>query len=150
MTAEIIQDVRSSWEYMIDDGPQKMLKFYDRLFDKAPHARSLFPKDLTRQSEKLAYTVGFVVANIDRIDSIRESIEDLGRVHNKLKIKPEYYPLVAETLIEVIQDQMGNRYQPKIGESWKKALTAIAEIMINAPAKRKNRIRKLIGVLLGR
>ena len=150
MTAEVIRDIRSSWEYMVDNGPQKMLVFYDKLFEKAPQARGLFPKDLTRQSEKLAYTVGFVVANIDRIDTIKESIEDLGRVHNKLKIKKEYYPVVAETLVETIQHQMGDKYKPQIGESWMKALTALADMMINAPAKRQNRIRKLIGALSGR
>ncbi len=150
MNAEIIRDIRYSWEYMSENGPQKMLVFYDKLFNKAPEARKLFPKDLSRQSEKLAYTVGFVVANIDRIESIKESIEDLGRIHNKLNIDPAYYVPVTETLVETIKEQMGDKYKPGIGESWMTALTTLSEIMINAPKHKRGSFRSLVDKLLGR
>jgi hemoglobin-like flavoprotein len=141
-----INVIQYSWERILRD-PDAMMKFYDRLFIAAPETRKLFPEDLSKQSEKLAYTIGFVVTNIDRLDSIKQSIEDLGRVHNKLNIKAEYYDIVITALIETIQDVMGQDFMPEIGVAWREALEYVSKLMINAPEKRENGFKKLLSKL---
>ncbi len=147
MTEAMIKDIRSSWEYVADENGENMMVFYDKLFKEAPQARKLFPDDMSKQSEKLAYTVGFVVSNIDRIEEIKGSIEDLGRFHNKLKIDPGYYPVVRDCLIDTIKDKMGEDYKEDIGKSWKVALDFVSDVMINAPEKRENRLKTLLAKL---
>ena len=147
MTESMIQDIKTSWEYVSDEGGANMMVFYDKLFKTAPEARKLFPKDISKQSEKLAYTVGFVVANIDRIGDIKGSVEDLGRIHNKMNIDPGYYPVVRDCLIETIRDKMGADYRQDIGDAWRAALDFLSEVMINAPEKRENRLKTLLGKL---
>ena len=144
MNESDIANIKNSWKYIVDDGLDHMMNFYTKLFVKAPDARIYFNGDMTAQAEKLAYTVSFVVTNIDRLDTIKESVEDLGRMHNKLNIAERYYPLVRDSLIETIQDAMGARYKPEIGASWFTALNTLAEMMLNAPEKKSNKFKSLL------
>lgn len=149
MDSKHIDRINYSWD-IVAEHPGAMLSFYDKLFEVAPQVKHYFPNDLTKQSEKLAYTVGFVVGNLERLNEIEEAIQDLGRFHNRLKIKPEYYVVVKDTLIATIKDIMGARFSEDIRIAWDLALSTVAEIMINAPEKRENRMKKLIGKLFGR
>ncbi|WP_258103252.1 globin domain-containing protein [Marinoscillum sp. MHG1-6] len=149
MNETMIANIRSSWEIMVEDGLENMMMFYDKLFQIAPQVRPMFPEDLSKQSEKLAYTITFVVTNIDRIEEIKGSIEDLGRIHNKLDISADYYPPVKEALIWTIEQKMADKYKAEIGEAWNAALDFLASVMINAPAKRENKLKTLLNKLFG-
>ncbi len=148
MNENQIKLINTSWDTVMQY-PDAMLSFYDRLFEIAPQAKHYFPDDLTKQSEKLAYTIGFVVGNLERLDEIKGAIEDLGRFHNKLKIKPEYYLSVKTALIETIEHVMKDEYKKEMGDAWDVALTTVATIMINAPEKREPRIKKLLSKIFG-
>lgn len=148
MNEQQIELINNSWDIVMQH-PSPMLAFYDRLFEIAPNTKHYFPDDITKQSEKLAYTVGFVVSNLERFDEIKGSIEDLGRFHNKLKIQPEHYMAVKTALIDTIESVMGDKYSKETGDAWDVALTAIATIMINAPEKREPRFKKLLSKIFG-
>jgi nitric oxide dioxygenase len=143
MTTTQINNIQYSWD-QIALVPNAMLSFYDRLFEIAPEVRTMFPEDLTKQSEKLAYTIGFVVSNLHRLPEIKSSIEDLGRKHSKLKVKPEHYTYVKTALLETIERAMKDNYNEDIGNAWDDALTYVATVMINAPEKRENGFKKLL------
>lgn len=113
-----------------------MLRFYDRLFAKYPELKSMFSTDLTRQSEKLAYTIGFIVGNIERLNEIKTSVEHLGRFHNKLAIKEEHYEKVKEVLIETIRQELGNKFTHEIGEAWDEAIDRVSDVMLSAPGRK--------------
>jgi hemoglobin-like flavoprotein len=139
--------IRYSWERILRR-PDGMLGFYERLFEAAPETRRMFGTDITKQSEKLAYTISFVVENLERMDTIRESIEDLGRVHNRLQVKAEHYELVTRVLVETIAETMGEDYSDDIGRAWTTALQAIGKVMMDAPAERKvSPVKKLLSKL---
>jgi hemoglobin-like flavoprotein len=148
MDQQSINLIRGSWEKLSVE-PNKMMEFYDNLFEIAPDTRKLFPDDVSKQSEKLAYTITFLVSNLERIEEIKESIEDLGRIHNKLNIKPEYYGFVVQALLKTMKDTLQEQYNLETEEAWKAALTYVAEVMINAPEKRENRLKRLINKLFG-
>lgn len=146
MNSEQIQLIKESWEILSQDS-QIVVRFYDRLFETTPETRRYFPQDMSKQSEKLAYTLGFVVANLDRFDKITESVEDLGRLHQRLHIKPEYYLAVKDALIWTIARALDAGDSSKTIQAWDLALSTIADIMINAPEKRKPRFFSLVGKL---
>lgn len=149
MTNEQIEKITKSWEIVSTD-PTLVTKFYDRLFVIAPQVKRYFPADLSKQSEKLAYTLGFVVGNLNRLGEIKESIEDLGRTHNRLKIKPEYYAFVKDALLHTIKENLGSKEEPGMIESWDTALGYIASVMVNAPEKRQSRFPKLFSRLFSK
>lgn len=133
----MVTDIRFSWGFMLEDGGSKMMQFYEILFDRVPEARALF-SDIPAQAQKLSKTVGYVVSNIDNIESIKPAIEDLGRIHQRLNIERSYYPHVREALIETVKITMGDEYREHIGQSWRTALNVLSEIMINAPKEKKS------------
>ena len=147
MTSSQIDAITGSWDQVSQD-PDLIPKFYEKLFEIAPQTKSYFPDDMTKQSEKLAYTLGFVVGNLDRLEDIRESVEDLGRSHRKLKIKDEEYAFVKEALLTTIDNSLEGD-STAIIEAWDVAISYIANLMINAPEKRQPRIRPLFKRLFG-
>ena len=138
MTSESINMISKSWDLLSRD-PQLVTRFYNRLFDIAPETRRYFKDDISKQSEKLAHTLNFLVMNLDRLDEIKESIEDLGRHHNKMKIKAEYYVYVKEALLTTIQETLDEQCESGMVEAWDHALSHVASTMINAPKKREKR-----------
>lgn len=148
MTPEIINSITSSWEKISQD-PKLIENFYGKLFEIAPQSKRHFPNDLTKQSEKLAYTLGFVVGNLVRLDEIRDAVEELGRTHRKLKIKDEEYESVKEALLITIDEAIDGDNTLTI-EAWDIALSSIIELMINAPDRRSHRKRTLFQRLFNR
>jgi len=149
MNEEAINLIRNSW-LEVATYPNAILKFYDKLFEISPDSKRFFPEDLSRQSEKLAYTIGFAVENLERLDEIQESIEDLGRMHNELDIAAEYYVHVKDALIFTIKEALADSYHDEIGEAWDVALTHIATVMINAPEKKKEKRKNLLQKLFAK
>ncbi|WP_436516291.1 globin domain-containing protein [Ekhidna sp. To15] len=122
-----------------------MTKFYDHLFDIAPETIHYFPDDISKQSDKLAHTMNFVVSNLTRLEDIKNTIEELGRFHNRLDIEPEHYLKLSTALVRTIKENMGDRYKDEIGEAWNKVLEYLSQVMLNARTKkRKNIIANLI------
>lgn len=128
--------IRYSWERILRK-PDGMLGFYEKLFEAAPETRRMFGTDISKQSEKLAYTISFVVENLERLDEIKGSIEDLGRIHNRLNVQPAHYALVTKVLVDTIADALAEDYSEDIGHAWTAALKHIAEVMLSAPEERK-------------
>ncbi|MEQ8474030.1 MAG: globin domain-containing protein [Marinoscillum sp.] len=148
MTADQVKTITDSW-LIVSSQPNLVKSFYDKLFELAPHTKRFFPEDLSKQSEKLAYTLNFLVLNLDRIGEIKESIEDLGRMHNKMQILPEHYGYVKDALIYTILKNMeaDAEEKAKVSEAWDLALTFVATTMINAPEKREPRFSRLFARL---
>ncbi len=147
MTPIQIEAITSSWEVLSQE--KDLIKnFYKKLFEIAPQTKDYFPDDLTKQSEKLAYTIGFVVGNLDRLEDIKDAVEDLGRIHRKLKIKDEEYGYVKEALLFTINDSIEGDNTVTI-HAWDSALTYISELMINAPETRKITKKSLFKRLFG-
>lgn len=138
-----IKSIDYSWE-ILSLKPNAMMSFYDHLFKIAPETIHYFPDDMTKQSEKLAYTIGFMVGNLDRLEDIKGAIEDVGRFHNKLDIDAYQYENLKIALIETIKENMESSYSLEIEEAWKTLIDYVSDLMINAPSKKKSKLRRLL------
>lgn len=135
--------MKRSWEQVIYY-PESLGFFYDTLFELAPELKSHFPADLKVQREKLSYAIGFIVSNLDRIDQIRDTIEDIGRAHNGMGLKPEAYQHFINALVFTIKNELGEDYKEEIGQAWNRTLSYVISIMVNAPEKNENRFSKFL------
>lgn len=141
--------VRESWKKIADKGVMNTVNFYDSLFENTPSARGFFPEDLSRLSEKFNYTIDFIVTNSDRLEEIKYPIEDLGRIHNKLKIDESYYPKLTEAIIHTLKKSMGEEYRSEMSQAWQNVIEYISAIMLAAPPKKENGFQKLLHKLFG-
>ncbi len=148
MDSNQIQLIMSSWEKVSQD-PMLIHSFYSKLFEIAPQTKSYFPNDVSKQSEKLAYTLGFVVGNLNRLDVIENSIEDLGRTHKRLKIKDEEYDFVKKALLLTLDEALEGDNHDAL-DAWDVALTHISNLMMNAKEEIVERRPSLLKRLFSR
>ena len=143
LTKTQIELIDYSWE-VLSANPNLMMRFYDHLFELAPEAIHFFPDDMAKQSEKLAYTIGFIVGNLDRLEEIKDAIEDVGRFHNKLQIDAYHYENLKKALLMTIEENMGEQYSINVGEAWETVIDFVSETMLNAPGYQKGRLKRLL------
>ncbi len=147
MTSEQIDLITKSWSRVSQD-PNLIQSFYDKLFEIAPSTRHYFPADLTKQSEKLAYTLGFVVGNLDRLENIQDAIQNLGNTHKKLKVKEEEYGFMKEALLITIDNALSGDNTPTI-QAWDEVLTYLSVSMINAENPPENKKKSFLNKIFG-
>jgi len=129
MTSDQRRLVRQSFEALRDQAGPVSLLFYGKLFEIDPSARRLFHNDLAVQGRKLVETLDTVVESLDRFESIRPRLGDLGREHAGYGVRPEQYDLVATALIWAIGQALGADFDRSTRDAWKLALTAVSAAM---------------------
>jgi len=110
--------------------------FYDRLFQVAPELRGTFPTDVTQQGAKLMAAIGFVVAGLDRLESIIPQVHELGCRHVDYAVRDAHYDIVGDTLIWTLEKVLGAAFTPETRKAWIEAYGMVAEAMIAAPKMR--------------
>ncbi|MEP1096171.1 MAG: globin domain-containing protein [Cyclobacteriaceae bacterium] len=130
---EHIALIEETWELMAPKGSQITISFYEKLFELAPEVRKMFQKDISKQAEKLLFTMGFLVSNVNRIDEIAPSIEQLGILHGKAyRVKDEHYQFVIESLIYTLSHNLEDIWGEEHEKAWRWTLDTVAKIMIKA------------------
>jgi hemoglobin-like flavoprotein len=104
--------------------------FYNRLFTLYPQTKPLFAKaDMKRQQSSLMATLAAVVKGVINGDNVTPVIEQLGVRHNGYGVKPEYYPMVGQALLETLKEILGKDWTPEIEATWTAAYQVITQTM---------------------
>jgi hemoglobin-like flavoprotein len=137
MKPQQIELVKETWSYVITKSDEAGEIFYNRLFEVAPGVRHLFKGEMKEQSRKLMNMVTYVIAKLDKLDTIVGEIKSLAQRHNKYGAKPEHYTVVGECLIYTLKTGLGDRWNRQTEEAWLTVYTVLSSAMIagqNAPA----------------
>ncbi len=133
MTEHYIALIQKTWMTVSMKDTNLAHCFYDKLFHDYPETRQYFDGNIEKQAEKLTYTLGYIVVNLTRLDKIKESVEQLGKLHSKAyNIKPEDYGKVKEALIYALSEKV-SAWDEEFEKAWRWAIDALAGIMINHP-----------------
>jgi hemoglobin-like flavoprotein len=82
MTDEQIRLVRVTWLEVAQIADAAARLFYERLFETDPEVRQLFAhSDMDQQRVKLLRTLTVAVGALDKLETIRPALENLGRRH---------------------------------------------------------------------
>jgi nitric oxide dioxygenase len=130
MTSNQRQLVRQSFDALRDQAGPVSLLFYGKLFELDPSARRLFHIDLALQGRKIVDTLATVTESLDRFESIRPRLADLGRQHAGYGVRPEQYDTITTALLWAIGQALGADFDSPTREAWKLALTAVSAAMI--------------------
>lgn len=129
MTPQQIQLIRSSFIHVEAQGAAFVDRFYERLFEIAPDARSLFSSDLQAQKGKLLAALKLVVHGLDRFESLRPALRDLGQRHRGYGVVWEDYGLVGEALVHALGQVLGERLDAATEDAWYLGYTTISDAM---------------------
>jgi hemoglobin-like flavoprotein len=129
MTSKQRQLVRQSFDLLHDQAGPVSLLFYGKVFELDPSARRMFHIDLALQGRKIVDTLATVTESLDRFESIRPRLADLGRQHAGYGVRPDQYDTVTTALLWAFSQALGADFDSATREAWKLALDAVSAAM---------------------
>ncbi|GAB3558132.1 globin family protein [Spirosoma fluminis] len=107
--------------------------FYNRLFAIAPEVRPLFSRTtMPEQSRKLLTMLAYVVARLDKPDSLVADLTQLAQRHVRYGVQDRHYDLVGEALLWTLEQGLGKFWTEETKNAWVACYTLLATIMIKA------------------
>ncbi|MEW5756505.1 MAG: methyl-accepting chemotaxis protein [Pseudomonadota bacterium] len=141
-----IDILESSFKALAPHADELVSRFYEELFKRHPQVRPLFRGvDIAQQKKKLIAALVLVVNNLRKPDTLSRALKELGARHHAYGVMPEYYPFVAETLLDVMSEIAGDLWTDDVSSAWETALNNIANTMINAPHKSAEETSNMTG-----
>lgn len=134
MHPEDLHQLRKSFARVEAQGHVGALIFYQKLFALAPAVRPLFSTDIEVQSRKLTRMLTELLSLAEKPSELRSVLHALGARHVDYGALPEHYPIVVETLIEMLASVLGNDFTPALRAKWKGLLDHVSAIMLEGAA----------------
>ncbi len=108
--------------------------FYQHLFDMAPHARAMFPPDMTGQMQKMSDTLLTAITTLAGGDTAELEIvlHRLGAQHRThYQVAPEHYLYIGHALTRAVRDVSGPLWSGTLSSAWIAVYQWVATHMIN-------------------
>ncbi len=106
--------------------------FYGRLFEIAPHLRTMFPNDLGEQKKKLMAMLGTAVAGLSHLETLLPAVQALGRRHAGYGVKAQHYASVGSALLWTLEKGLGEGFTPAVKDAWATAYIVLSTTMMTA------------------
>ena len=133
MPADIVA-IRTDFAVVAPRADAFASRFYERLFGIDPTLRTLFPEDLAPQRKKLVQALAMVVAGLDRLETMVDTLRHLGRRHGGYGVEPHHYAAVGEALLATLEESVAG-FEDRSRIAWGRAYASLADIMISAAAE---------------
>jgi hemoglobin-like flavoprotein len=131
MTEDQIRLVRDSFSKI---APAAAKLFYGRLFTLDPSLRPLFKGDMAEQGMQLMSVIGTVVAHLDRLPEIAQTVRQLGRRHADYGVQDVNYETVGAALIWTLEQGLGEGFTPAVRDGWIACYSLVSAEMKSAAA----------------
>ena len=136
MTSESHRLVQESWALLAADVDAVTRRFYDTLFQLAPHTRAAFARtDFDAQRRKLSQMLDDVVRMLDDPEALLPELAALGRRHVGYGTDSADYDAVGSALLVTLEDSLGDAFTPRVRDAWMETYRTIAGIMRRAAAR---------------
>jgi NAD(P)H-flavin reductase/hemoglobin-like flavoprotein len=124
--------LKKSWESVARYGDQVPLFFYSTLFLTHPYTRGMFPVSMASQRDKLVAALGRVISNVDNLEAVVPTLQQLGRDHRKFAVVRDHYPAVGSALLSTLEHFSGPDWTDELARDWEAAFGIVAKVMIDA------------------
>lgn len=102
------------------------IHFYGRLFGRYPQLETYFAaSSIAQQERKLTAALRAVMQAATSPAAFDEELASLKQMHERLEVKPEYFGLFAEVLLESLRHYGGRGWTSEIDQAWAAALAPI-------------------------
>jgi len=129
LTVEDIALVRASFALILPNKDIAADLFYHRLFEMAPHARSLFPEDLREQKKKLMAMIATAVGALDDLDTLVPKVKALGARHIAYGAAATHYEVVGQAFLWTLARGLGDSFTAEVRAAWTKTYNVLAATM---------------------
>ena len=133
MTEDQILLVKKTWKIFRGIDPVIVGDtFYSKLFSDNPAVKKMFPRKMEEQYKKLMDMLSIVVARLDRLDELADTIAEMAQRHIQYGVRPAHYKFVGNALLWTLEQGLGSDWSTAVKEAWVKCYASLAEAMIKA------------------
>jgi nitric oxide dioxygenase len=132
MNPSTIDNVQRTFTLIAPIADNAAALFYSKLFELDPSLRSMFKTDMADQRKKLMQILGVAVNSLTKLEAIVPAVQELGRRHVKYGVRPQHYNTVAEAILWMLSQTLGDAFSPAVKQSWTEVYTVLADTMIAA------------------
>lgn len=125
-----IDTVKATAPAVAENAEKITSRMYEILFSTYPQVKELFKDAEPGQHKKLAAAVSAYAANIDNLSVLSKAVEKMATTHIRVKVKPEHYPMVGQSILGAIKDVLGDAATEEVLNAWKEAYFFLADILI--------------------
>jgi hemoglobin-like flavoprotein len=130
LNTDEIDRIRDSFDRLWPVSARTADLFYARLFETAPHVRSLFRQDMDEQKRKFMSTLAVIVGTLDDASRLVPLMDALAQQHRDYGVRAAYYDVVGKALLWSLEQGLGEEWTPSVADSWKKAYAIVSGHMI--------------------
>ena len=130
MDEKFIRRIEDSFNLLAPRGEELVDRFYANLFARYPELRPLFSPDMKNQKGKLLASLVLVVKNLRNPETLRSAMLDLEARHEQTGTRHEHYPVVRDTLLDVMGQMAGDAWTNQLDSDWAAAIDFAASVMI--------------------
>jgi len=132
VTTEQIKLVRDSWAQVVPIADKAAELFYGRLFELNPSLKVMFKADMTEQGQKLMRMISIAVDNLDKLDEIVPTVQDLGVKHLEYGVKNSDYDTVGAAFLWTLGQGLGDAFTTDVMAAWTDVYGLLASTMQDA------------------
>lgn len=125
-----IEICKATAPVLTEHGEAITTRMYEILFSNYPETRELFGDAPEDQHKILASAIVAYASNIDNLEVLEKAVEKMAQRHVKTEVKAEHYPMVGTSLLQAIQDVLGDAATDDIINAWKEAYFFLGDILI--------------------
>ncbi len=114
--------IAQTWQALGERQGQFIERFYERLFERFPGYRKLFPLELSPgHLEKMTRTVA-LLADLSEDDSdIAPRLRHLGTWHKPYALSPRDFENFGSVFVEVLGRELGAQWSASAARAWQEA-----------------------------
>ena len=138
-----LNKLETSFDLIAPRGDELVDVFYARLFQAAPAVEPLFARtDMRKQKSMLLAILVLLRKSLRDLDAIAPNLRELGARHVGYGARPEYYPIVAQTMLDSMAEIAGEAWTPEIAAAWAEALGVVTSVMLEGAEEAEAKARR--------
>jgi len=104
-------------------------KLYNNLFSLVPEAKKLFRGDIMDQQHHIMSMIKTICEGLNNPEIIIPAIQQMGMRHFEYGVEPEHYEAFETSLLNAIEETLGDEFTPEVKAAWKKLYAVMSENM---------------------
>ena len=126
-----VEILEQSFAALVPRGEELVARFYAELYRRNPELQSLFSRVAPEaQQRKLLMALSMVVQNLRKPEALKKRLGELGVRHRGYGAQPDHYPIVTQTLLNVMAEMSGELWTAQVQAAWTDALQIVADAML--------------------
>ena len=123
--------VQHSFERLSSFGEEASRVFYETVFEFEPATREMFADtDMESQGQKFVTFLSMIVNGLDRLESMRPQLRELGDRHVHWGVERSHYGIVGQALLTTLERVTGIELTFEARQAWTDFYTQMVNLML--------------------